>query len=206
MKRRSPWLALLAGIGLALALTSSVSAYVGQVPTFITLNPFRATVPCGHYYSVVATVLDQNGKPIKHLTVNFAITSSPSSHDKLKPTTKQTNKHGQAKVFIKYACKVGNRTITATVDGLSASTVVYVKLRSHHHHDDDEDNDHHDGDSDKKLSAGAVLGIDAVSLPNTSTSPAVASTASTPAPTIPAVIALLAAVAIILRRFALSRR
>ncbi len=205
MKRRSPWLALLAGIGLALALTSSVSAYVGQVPTTITLTPFRGIVPCGHYYSVVATVLDQNGKPIKHLTVNFAITSSPSSHDKLKPVWDKTNKHGQAKVFIKYACVIGNRVITATADGISASTVVYVKLRPHHHHHD-EDSDHHNGDGDKKLSAGAVLGIDAVSLPNTSTLPAVASTDTTPAPVVPALLAFLVAAAIVLRRLALSRR
>ena len=139
---------------LALALTSSVSAYVGQVPTTITLTPFRGTVPCDHYYSVVATVLDQNGKPIKNLTVNFAITSSPSTHDKLKPTSDETNKHGEAKVFIKYACVVGNRMITATVDGISASAVVFVKLRPKHHHDDDDDKDHHDGD--KKLAAARV--------------------------------------------------
>ena len=205
MKRRSPWLALLAGIALALALTSSVSAYVGQVPTTITLTPFRGTVPCHHYYSVVATVLDQNGKPIKHLTVDFAITSSPSTHDKLKPTSDDTNKHGKAKVFIKYACTIGNRVITATVDGISASAVVYVKLRPKHHHDDD-DKDHHDGD--KKLSAAAF--IDAVSLPSTSTLPGVALTSSTTsspiAPIIPAVIAFLAAAAIIVRRVVLSRR
>ena len=254
MKRRSRWLALLAGIGLVFAMTSSVFAYHGQVPTTIVVTPSKGTFKCDQWYTVRATVLDQNANPIKGLKIKWSIDPSVSSHDKIDPKTSKTNRHGVAKTRVKLSCKKpDDRFIKATADGISISAVVHVKLR-HHGDDDDHDGDHdgdhdddhdddHDGDHggdghhedgvNKSVGSatvfvaltdataagtsataagtsatsgqafGAVMAFTAESLPSTATIPA---DASTDGLAIPAMLAVLAGLAIILRRFALSRR
>ena len=77
-----------------LLVSTSVFAYVTQVPTLVTVTPSSETMRCGHPTVVEATVLDQAGKPIKHLAVTWAFTSSPSSGDQIKIVSKQTNGRG----------------------------------------------------------------------------------------------------------------
>jgi hypothetical protein len=214
MSRRSRWLALLAllaGIGILFAMTTSVFAYGPQVPTIITVSPSSGTLKCDRWYIVRATVLDQDGKPIKHLTVTWSLTSSPSSNDQIKPAASNTNGRGVAKVLVNLACVAGDRVITATSDGISGSAVLHVDVTRHGNDEDGSNNAVAAAVSagtraTPGQAAGAVLGISAHSLPSTSTLPADASLDSLPLPAIPAVVALLAAVGIILRRFALSRR
>jgi hypothetical protein len=252
-------------------MTSSTFAYAGQVPTTITVTPSKLTLKCDKWYSVRATVLDQNGNPIKGLRVTWSFASSPSSKDKFDDTSTKTNSHGVAKTKVKLACKPGQRVLKATADGISGTAAVQVKLR---HDDDDDDNDHdgdhdddhdghdhdggHDGDDDhdghdhdggdksrigttvaagtsgttgtgsgtgtsargtgtaagtaagtttaSEQAFGAVLAAGADSLPNTATVPTGESNDGFPIPVIPAFLALLASVAIVLRRFNLGRR
>ena len=121
-------LALLATIVCMLAMTTSVMAYGPQVPTLITVTPSSMTFLCGHPEAVEATVLDQDGKPIKQVTVAWSFTSSPSTQDRFLQTTSKTNKDGVAKSMVKLACVAGDRVLTATAGGVSGSAVVHVDL------------------------------------------------------------------------------
>ena len=204
---RRRWLAIPAGIGLVLLISTSAFAYVTQVPTLVTVTPSSETLRCGHPTVVEATVLDQAGKPIKHLAVTWSFTSSPSSGDQIKLVSKQTNGQGVARVLVRLACVSGDRVITATAGGVSGSAVVHVAL------------DHHGANGGHgsavtgagvaaatkmaaKQAGPAAQGIPADFLSSTSTG----STDSPANPTLPAVVILLAAAAIIARRIIFSRR
>ena len=250
MKRRSLWLALLASISLAFALTTSVSATSVPGDGSITIRPEKGKFECGKWYTVKAIVKDNKGHPIKGVTVrwSFVLPGLVSAKDKIDPKTSKTDKHGVAKTRVKLSCKsLADRVIRATAataaGPLSATAVIRVKK----HHDDDDDHDgDHDGDHDRDgddddhrghhndvtissvartdststrssvsltgTSAssgvyGAVLAFTADSLPSTATSPANASNDGLPiSPAIPALLAVLTGLAIILRRFQLSRR
>ena len=195
MKRRSTWLALLAAVGLAFALTSSVFATSGPGVGSVTVSPSQRTFDCDHWYLVWATVLDEHGNPIKNVTVTWSIASSPSGFDSINPSTSKTNVHGVAFAWVKLTCKPGDRVIRATAGGIRGTAVVHVYCPSHQI-------PHLIG----HVTGGAAIGINAESLPNTSTLPTDASTDGPSAPAIPAVIAILVAAAIILRRFALTLR
>jgi hypothetical protein len=128
MSRRNRWLALPAGIGLALAMTAYAFAYGPQVPHTITVTPSSATILCGHPEAVFATVLDQDGLPIKDVIVTWSFTTSPSSDDRILQATSKTNKGGVARTMVKLACVAGDRTITASAGGVSGSAVVHVDV------------------------------------------------------------------------------
>lgn len=125
---RSRPLALLAAAAFMLAMATSVAAYGPQVPTLITVTPSSLTFLCGHPEAVEATVLDQDGLPIKQATVAWSFTSSPSSGDRILQGTSKTNKHGVARTMVKLACVDGDRVITASTGGVSGSAVVHVDL------------------------------------------------------------------------------
>jgi hypothetical protein len=125
---RSRSLALLSAIACLFAMASSASAYGPQVPTLITVTPSSLTFLCGHPEAVDATVLDQDGLPIKQATVTWSFTSSPSDQDRILQATSKTNKDGVAKTMVKLACVAGDRSITATTGGISGSAVIHVDL------------------------------------------------------------------------------
>jgi len=128
MIRQRRWLALLGGIGLLFVATMTATAYGPQVPSTITVSPSSGTLRCDRSYPVRATVLDQDGSPIKRLTVAWSFSSSPSSKDEIKVTSSTTNGQGVAIAIVKLACVPGDRTITATAAGISGSAVVHVDL------------------------------------------------------------------------------
>jgi hypothetical protein len=187
MNHRSRWLALLAGIGLAFAMATSVFGYVTQVPHSITVSPSSPTFTCGSSHVVRAQVLDPDGLPIKQLTVKWSFGQSPSSHDKIRPATSKTNAHGVATTRVTLACVLGDRVIRSTVNGITGSAVVHVT-----------------GDDQHVLGTTGTPG--GGTLPNTSTLAADASTDGPPSPAAPVIVALLAASAIIVRRLAFARR
>jgi hypothetical protein len=98
------------------------------VVTTITVTPSSPTFRCGHPEAVSATVLDVDGNPIKGVTVTWDFTSSPSSSDRILQADSKTDKRGVAKTMVKLACVAGDRTISASADGVSGSAVVHVSL------------------------------------------------------------------------------
>lgn len=202
MKRRSRWLGLLAAIGLAFAMTSSVAAYHGQTVKIVHVSPSRGTFTCGHWYTVKATILDKRGHAIRGVPVTWSFAVSRSHNDKITPKITYANRHGWAYTKVKLACKRGDRRIKAKAGRVSGYAWVHVRIPRHH-----------STTSSSRVATGAVLGVtsfsDPGSLPSTSTLAPAVSTASTdglPTPAIPAMLAALAGVALILRRLALSRR
>lgn len=202
MKRSSRWMALVAGIVLAFAMTSSAAAYHGHTVRTVIVSPSHGTFTCGHWYSVKATVRDKHGKPIRGVTVHWSFKVSRSHNDQITPKTSTANRHGWAYTQVKFACKPGDRRIKAKAGAVSGYAWVHVRIPRHH-----------STTSSLTAATGAVLGVtsfsDPGSLPSTSTLAPAVSTASTdglPTPAIPAILATMAGVAIILRRLALSRR
>ena len=148
MSRRSAALAVVAALSLVVAMTTSVSAYGGTVPRFITVTPSQGTFTCGHSYAVKATVLNASGQPIKGAKVTWTIKSRRSVFDSVTPTTTHTNKYGRAWVQVKFGCKSGNRRVSAKAGNVSGNAIVHVRIPA------------------KK---GAVLALVSHTLPNTST-------------------------------------
>ena len=202
MKRQSRWLGLIAGMGLALAMTSSafaVSPQRGQ----ITVTPSRGTFTCGHTYWVRATVLNQFGAPLVGKRVHWDFKRTPArGRDTIDPLISKTNSAGVAKTKVRFACVRGDRKIRARWNGLTGTAVVHVRIPGHR------------STSSSTSATGSVLGVTSISdpgsLPSTSTVAPVASTEATtkgsPIPIIPALLAVLVGMAIFLRRLALSRR
>ena len=185
-RSRTRALALLAGIGLALTLASSAFAYGPQVPTSITVTPSSGTFECGHPERVSATVLDQDGQPIKGVIVTWSFAVSPSSDDRILQATSKTNKDGLAQTMVKLACVAGDRTIRATAGGVQGTAVVHVSL------------------SRLGKPGGAVLGATSRPLPNTTTLADVSPPTSLPVPVV--LIALTAVAATFVARRSLRRR
>jgi len=125
-QRRS--LAPIAAVGVLLALATSAFGYGPQVVTTITVTPSSLTLRCGHPEAVSATVLDVDGQPIKGVSVSWDFTSSPSSDDRILQADSKTDKRGVAKTLVKVACVAGDRTISASADGVIGSAVVHVSL------------------------------------------------------------------------------
>jgi hypothetical protein len=125
---RSRPLAFLVSVACMFAMATSVTAYGPQVPTLVTVTPSSLTFLCGHPEAVEATVLDQDGLPIKQATVSWSFTSSPSSQDRFLQATSKTNKDGVARSMVKLACVAGDRALTATIGAVSGSAVVHVDL------------------------------------------------------------------------------
>ena len=190
MRRPSRWIALMAAIGLALAVSSPALGYVHQTPRIVIVSPFHRTMRCGVYYTVKATVLDTKGKPIKGVNVHWSFKKSPSRNDTFSDRITTTSKNGWTYTKVKLACRPGDRIIRAKVGvgskAVSGTAVVHVLIPR----------------------KGAVLGITSKVLPNTSTLPPVdmTSTDGLPGPAIPVALVTMAGVAIILRRLTLSRR
>lgn len=202
MKRRSRWLGLLAAIGLAFAMTSSVAAYHGQTVKIVIVSPSQRTFTCGHWYTVKATVRDKRGRPIRGVPVHWSFAVSRSHNDKITPKTSYANRHGWAYTKVKFGCKPGDRRIKARAGRVNGYAWVHVRIPRHR-----------STTTSSTAATGSVLGVtsfsDPGSLPSTSTLAPDVSTASTdglPTPAIPAMLAVLAGVALILRRLALSRR
>ncbi len=95
-------------------------------------------------------MLDQDGKPIKGVTVTWSFATSPSNADRILQATSKTNKDGVARTMVKLACVAGDRVIKATAGNISGTAVIHVNLG-------------HPGKPQ-----GAVLGLTSVRLPDTS--------------------------------------
>ncbi len=124
VNQRSRWLAVVAGLGLALALSTAVFAYSAQVVATLTVSAPSGSQKCGTPITIRATALDVGGVPIEGQPIAWAFTSTPSSKDKVNSTPTNTNASGVATTTVTLACVVGQRTITATGDSVSAGAVL----------------------------------------------------------------------------------
>ena len=183
MSRQKLSLALLAGTGLALSLATQALAYGPQVPHTITVTPAQPTFVCEHPTAVTATVLDQDGKPIKAITVTWSLTTSPSRDDRILQKTSKTDKHGVAKTMLKLACVAGDRVITASAGGVHGTAVIHVQISKH----------------DGKPRA-AVLGVSSVRMVDSTPTAASTVPLGVPATAWAAAIALILGAGFILRR------
>lgn len=126
MTRLNRWFAGLSGTILALALSTTVFAYAGEVAGAVTVGGPTGTLKCGVALTVTATVVDASSKLIAGQPVDWSFTSSPSSADKINATPTTTNASGVATTTVTLACVAGNRTVTATADGVSAGAVLGI--------------------------------------------------------------------------------
>ena len=126
MSRRNRWFAGLAGMALALTMTATVFAYAGEVAGAVSVGGPTGTLACGTPITVTATVLDASSDPIDGQPVDWTFTSSPSSADTINSTPTTTDANGVATTTVTLACVVGNRTVTATADGISAGAVLGI--------------------------------------------------------------------------------
>lgn len=124
MNRRNRFLAGLAGAAMALAMTATAFGYAGQVLGTISVAGPGGVLKCNVPITVRATLLDVNGVPFSAETVTWAITSSPSSADRVNDTSTTTNSSGVTTTTVTLACVAGNRTVTATSGGMSAGAVL----------------------------------------------------------------------------------
>lgn len=126
MKARNRFLAGLAGVAMAMAMTATAFGYSGQVLGTISVAGPSGTLKCNVPLTVTATLLDVAGQPFTGETVTWAITSSPSSADRVNQATSTTNASGVATTTVTLACVAGNRTVTATSGEISAGAVLAI--------------------------------------------------------------------------------
>ena len=126
MKHRSPWLAGLAAITLALITTATAFGYVHPTAGAVTITRPSGTLKCGVNITVTATVVDAVGKPISGQLVYWSFTSRPSPLDRIKFSPTKTNSKGVAKTTVILACVPGSRTIRAKAGTVYASAVLGV--------------------------------------------------------------------------------
>jgi Bacterial Ig-like domain (group 1) len=195
MKHRSPWLAGVAAVALALITTATAFAAGSgsEVAATVTIARLGGTVPCGVNITVTATVVDATGTPIPGQLVDWSFAPKPKAHaaDTISPSTSPTDASGVATTTVVLACVPGDRHIRATAGAASGSAVLNV----------------HATGAVLGVTSGAVLGVTSGGLPNTSTLPG-----KTPAPQdlpvigmLLAILAMAAGGGLILRRVSLSR-
>ena len=124
MNRRNRLFAGLAGAAMALAMTATAFGYAGQVLGTMSVAGPGGTLKCNVPITVTATLLDVNGIPFSGEPVTWAITSTPSSADRVNDTSTTTNANGVTTTTVTLACVAGNRTVTATSAGTSAGAVL----------------------------------------------------------------------------------
>jgi hypothetical protein len=111
---------------MALAMVATAFGYAGQVLGTISVAGPSGTLKCNVPITVTATLLDVNGVPFSSEPVTWAITSTPSSSDRVNDTSTTTNANGVTTTTVTLACVAGNRTVTATSDQLSAGAVLSI--------------------------------------------------------------------------------
>lgn len=126
MTRRNRWIAGLAGTALALAVSATVFAYVGQTLATITVSGPSGTLKCNTPLTIHATLIATDSTPFTGESVDWTFSSSPSSGDTINSTPTITNSSGVATTTVTLACVVGNRTITATNGEVSAGAVLAI--------------------------------------------------------------------------------
>jgi len=89
--------------------------YAPQKPSRISLEPARSTNKIGELHTVVATILDTNGKPLPRVTVYFKVSGTITKSSRI-----TTGADGKAS-FSYSSKEVGKDTIVATCDNLRAT-------------------------------------------------------------------------------------
>ena len=123
MKHQNRWIAALAATALLLMTASSALAYTGQVLASITVAPI-GTVTCTAPFTVAATILDGEGRPMAGESVAWSWVRSPSADDTINATATITDADGVALTTVALANIAGTREIRATAGNVQASAVL----------------------------------------------------------------------------------
>lgn len=123
MKHPNRWIAALAATALLLTTAASALAYTGQVLASITVAP-SGTVTCTAPFTVAATILDSEGRPMAGESVAWSWVRSPSADDTINATPTITDADGVALTTVALANVTGTREIRATAGDIQASAVI----------------------------------------------------------------------------------
>lgn len=126
MKRRTWWVAGLAAV--AVLLTASVTAfgYQDQVKGSVTV---AGKVTCDAPFTLTATFVDANGKPVAGQPVEWSFLAGDAS-DKINKTPTITNSDGVATTTVKLGRVTVPRTVQATAGTISATAVLNASCGS----------------------------------------------------------------------------
>jgi len=106
-------------------VASGALAYIGQARWSVTVTASAAVVPCGQDVKLTATKLvTATNLPVQGATVSWAITTSPSSADRLSTTSSQTDSDGKTTITLSFGATPGVRVVSATAGGVTGTTTV----------------------------------------------------------------------------------
>jgi Bacterial Ig-like domain (group 1) len=123
MKRRTGWIAGLAAVAVLLTASATAFGYTGQVGGSVTVAA-HGTVTCEAPFTLTATFVDANGKPVSGQSVDWSFVTSPSASDTISPTPTITNSRGVATTTATLGPVSGTRRIRATAGTVSATAVL----------------------------------------------------------------------------------
>lgn len=101
---------------LVIAGVNVVSAYEGDVADQVTVTGPTGTLKCNTWYTVHATVRDNEDGLIAGQTVFWNIVLKLAPADQVSPTSSKTNSLGVATARVRLACFAGPRTVRARAD------------------------------------------------------------------------------------------
>jgi hypothetical protein len=120
MKRRTWWVAGLAAVAVLLVTSVTAFGYQHQVKGSVTVS---GVVTCGSPFTLTATFVDANGKPVAGQSVDWSFLAGDTS-DKINKTPTITNSDGVATTTVKLGHVSVSRTVQATAGTISATAVL----------------------------------------------------------------------------------
>lgn len=123
MKHRVRWAAGFVAAALVLTAAATAVGYTGQVAASMTVAP-QGSITCAAPFTVAATILDAEGRPVAGESVAWSWAKSPSSADRIEKTPTVTNADGVATTTVALANVTGTREIRATAGDVRASAVL----------------------------------------------------------------------------------
>jgi Bacterial Ig-like domain (group 1) len=120
MKRRIWWVAGLAAMAVLLVTSVTAFGYQDQVKGSVTVS---GVVTCGTPFTLAATFVDANGKPVAGQSVDWSFLAGSAS-DKINKTPTITDANGMAATTVKLGHVSVTRTVQATAGTISATAVL----------------------------------------------------------------------------------
>jgi hypothetical protein len=120
MKRRTWWVSTLVAVAVLLAASATAFGYQRQVKGSVTV---AGKVTCGAPFTLTATFVDANGKPVAGEAVDWTFLVGDTS-DKINKTPTTTNADGVATTTVTLRRVTTPRTVQATAGTVQATAVL----------------------------------------------------------------------------------